>query len=85
MPRHVRRFIDCDTANTIVSSLKGARLDYCNALFYGTAANIAQLQRLKNTLARVVIMTRRRNHHISPVLSFLGATGYRCHRELNSS
>jgi len=41
--RHVRR----DTANTIASSLIGARLDYCNALLYGTSAsNIAKLYRL---------------------------------------
>jgi len=43
----------------------------CNALLYETsAANIAKLQRLQNTLAQVVTMTRRHDH-ISPVLSSL--------------
>jgi len=38
--------------SVVASSLIGARLDYCNALLYETsAANIAKLQRLQNTLA----------------------------------
>jgi len=45
--------------------------DYCNALLYRTsAANIAKLLRLQNTLTRAVTLTRRRDH-ISPVLSSL--------------
>jgi len=39
------------------------RLDYCNAVLYGTSsANIDKLQRLQNMLARVVTNTRRRDH-----------------------
>jgi len=76
--RHIHQFIGRDTANTIASSLIGACLDYCNALFYETSsANIAKLQRLQNTFARVVTVTHRCDH-ISPVLSSLD-------RELNSS
>jgi len=47
------------------------RLDYCNAVLYGTSsANIDKLQRLQNSLARVVTNTRRRDH-ITPVLADL--------------
>ena len=47
------------------------RFDYCNAVLYGTSsANTDKLQRLQNTLARVVTNTRRRDH-ITPVLADL--------------
>jgi len=43
------------------------RFDYCNAVLYGaSSANIDKLQRLQNTLARVVTNTLRRDH-ITPV------------------
>ena len=43
------------------------RHDYCNAVLYGTSsANIDKLQRLQNSLARVVTNTCRHNH-ITPV------------------
>src|SRR5258706_10961605 len=35
--RHVRKYISENTAKTIASSLVGARLDYCNAVLYGTS------------------------------------------------
>ena len=49
----------------------GARIDYCNSILYGTsAANLNKLQRVINTLARVVSGTRKRDH-ITPVLADL--------------
>ena len=48
-----------------------ARLDYCNAVLYGTSkSNIQKLQRLQNSLARVVTGTRR-SDRIQPVLARL--------------
>src|SRR5258706_100910 len=45
--RHVRKYISENTAKTIASSLVGTRLDYCNAVLYGTArTNIDKLQRV---------------------------------------
>ena len=53
------------------SSVVGARLDYCNAVLYGTSeANIAKLQRVQNALARIVKRTSRYDH-IMPVLADL--------------
>ena len=47
------------------------RLDYCNSLLYSTSnSNINKLQRLQNSLARIVTGTRRREH-ITPALARL--------------
>ena len=44
-----------DAANTVACSMVSSRLDYCNAVLYGvTGHNISLLQRVQNTLARVV-------------------------------
>jgi len=65
--RHIRPMLDKTVANTIACSIVSTRLDYCNALLYNTSAkNIQRLQRVQNTLARVVAGTKRRDH-IRPV------------------
>ena len=54
-------------ANALVSS----RLDYCNSLLFGvTKANVTKLQRVQNSLARV-IMDVSKYDHITPVLKSL--------------
>jgi hypothetical protein len=69
--RHVRKYVSEDIAKSIATSLVGARLDYCNAVFYGTSRNnIDKLQRVQNTLARVV-KQRSKHDHITPLLSEL--------------
>jgi hypothetical protein len=53
--RYVRQLIDKDMANTLSCSIVSSRLDYCNALLYGmTQKNFNSLQRVQNSLARVV-------------------------------
>ena len=53
--RYIRRLIDQDTANTLACSIVASRLDYCNAVLYGvTDRNYKRLQRVQNSLARVV-------------------------------
>jgi len=53
--RHIRRLIDRETANTLACSIVATRLDYCNSVLSGiTAKNITRLQRVQNSLARVV-------------------------------
>jgi len=55
-PRHIRPLITADAAKMIASCIVGARLDYCNSLLFGTTArNLDHLQRVHNTLARVVL------------------------------
>jgi hypothetical protein len=66
--RHIRPMLDKTVANTVACSIVSTRLDYCNSLLYGASAhNIQRLQRVQNTLARVVTGTKRRDH-IRPVL-----------------
>ena len=69
--RHVRECIDEETARTVASAIVGARLDYCNSVLHGTTiSNINKIQRVINTLARVVTGTGKRDH-ITPVLEKL--------------
>ena len=69
--RHIRKLLPVDAAKTVACTMVAGRLDYCNAVLYGTSsANIDKLQRLQNSLARVVTNTRRRDH-ITPVLADL--------------
>ena len=65
--RDIRPF-NRSVANTMACSIISTRLDYCNSLLYGTSVNnINRLQRIQNTLARVVSGTKKRDH-ITPVL-----------------
>jgi len=69
--RHIRKLLPDDAAKSVACAMVAGRLDYCNAVLYGTSsANIDKLQRLQNMLARVVTNTRRRDH-ITPVLADL--------------
>jgi len=69
--RHIRRLVTVDVAKTLACSIVGARLDYCNSLLNGTSnKNIAILQRLQNSLARVVLQMPR-SAHTTPLLQSL--------------
>ena len=60
-----------DTACTVASAIVGSRLDYYNAILVGIfEANLNKLKCVQNTLARVVMGTRRHDH-VSPVLADL--------------
>ena len=51
----MRTVLTDDLAQTVACSIVGSRLDYCNAILYGTsAATLDVLQRAQNNLARVV-------------------------------
>ena len=66
--RRVRDSLPDDVAKTVASSIVTSRLDYCNSLYYNmSSANVAKLQRVQNTLARVVLR-QRKSDHISPSL-----------------
>jgi len=55
----------------IACAMVTGRLDYCNAVLYGSSfMNINKFQCVQNTLARVVSKTHRRDH-ITPVLANL--------------
>lgn len=53
--RRIRPFLDIDTAKSIGTAIIGSRLDYANSVLNGAPQrNIHRLQRVQNTLARVV-------------------------------
>ena len=56
--RHIRPLITKEMANVAACSILCSRLNYCNSVLYGmigiTAHNIGRLQRVQNSLARVV-------------------------------
>ena len=60
-----------EACKTVAAAIVGSRLDYCNSLLAGTSvSNLARLQLVQNTLARVVAQ-KPRFCHITPVLADL--------------
>jgi len=54
--RHIRSVLSDDMAKSVAVSLVSSRLDYTNSLLFGTSAsNLHKLQRVQNTLAKIVL------------------------------
>jgi hypothetical protein len=54
--RYIRPCLTLDMARSVAVAIVQSRLDYCNSLFFGTSQhNIRKLQRIQNTLARIVV------------------------------
>ena len=69
--RHIRASLNTEASKTIAAAIVGSRLYFCNSLLAGTSvSNLARLQRVQNTLTRVVAQ-KPRFCHITPVLSDL--------------
>jgi hypothetical protein len=69
--RQIRSALTQETARSVASAIVSTRLDYCNSLLYKTTAkNISKLQRIQNSLARVVT-GHRKHEHIKPILKKL--------------
>jgi hypothetical protein len=61
--RHIRKLLTDDVARTLACSIVATRLDYCNSLLHGASSgNIAKLQRVQNSLARVVLQAPKLTH-----------------------
>lgn len=61
--RHIRPNLTTDMAKTVAVSLVGSRLDYANSVLVGTlTSNINRLQRVQNTIARVVTLQKKHDH-----------------------
>lgn len=70
--RQIRSSLDKNSATVLANALVSSKLDYCNSLFYGLpASSLDRFQRVQNALARVVIPSVKRHHHISPTLQKL--------------
>jgi len=60
-----------DIAKTLASSIVSSRLDYCNAVLYGTPnLTTSKLHKVQNCLARVMLQ-RRKFCHAQPLLKSL--------------
>ena len=77
--RHSTIFGPCGTwssltdemAQTVACAVNQSRLDYCNSLYVGMSeANLAKLQRVQNSIARVVTSARKHDL-ITPILNQL--------------
>lgn len=67
----IRPLITEGACKTLICALVTSRLDYANALLYGVNSNeLAKLQKIQNTAARITTRTKRREH-ITPVLKTL--------------
>lgn len=70
--RQVRSSLDTNSAIILANSLVSSKLDYCNSLYYGLpAVSLDRLQKVQNSLARVIDPSVRRHHHITPTLKKL--------------
>ena len=64
----VRPYLSQSAAARLVAAMVISRLDYCNSVFTGLPADqIARLQRVQNSAARLVLKKRRRDH-VTPLL-----------------
>ena len=74
--RQVRSSLDKNSAIILANSLVSSKLDYCNSLYYNLpAVSLDRLQKVQNALARVVVPSVRRHHHITPTLKTLHWNG----------
>ena len=55
--RHIRSSINLETAKSVANAIVSSRLDYANSLFGISGSNMLKLQRVQNSLARVVLAT----------------------------
>src|SRR6188508_2778687 len=70
--RQIRPSLNTNSAKLLANALVSTKLDYCNSLFYNLpSTSINRLQHVQNSLARVVIPSVRRCHHIYPILAKL--------------
>jgi len=64
--RHLRNTLDTHTASLIGHALVSSRLDYANSVLYGSSmSTISKLQRIQNTLARIVLQADYQTHSAS--------------------
>ena len=69
--RRIRHLFPLSTATALANSLVSSKLDYCNSLYSGISqTNLNKLQRIQNSLARVITNTSK-YQHITPTLKKL--------------
>ena len=69
--RRIRHLLPLSAATALANSIVSSKLDYCNALYSGISqSNLNKLQRIQNSLARVITNTSK-YQHIPPTLKKL--------------
>src|SRR3989441_868245 len=67
--RQIRPSLDLNSSIQLANALVSSKLDYCNSLFYGLPdTSIKRLQRVQNSLARVIFPSLKRPDHLTPAL-----------------
>jgi hypothetical protein len=67
--RQIRSSLDAKSTALLAHALVTSKLDYCNSLFFNLpSTSICRIQRIQNSLARVVVPNTKRSDHISPIL-----------------
>ena len=70
--RQIRSVLDTNTAIILANTLVSSKLDYCNSLFFNLPdSSINRLQRIQNSLARIVMPFVKRFDHVTPALQKL--------------
>ena len=65
---HIRKYLPPHPLKRLVNALVISHVDYCNSLLCGLSSNeLAELQIIQNTAARLIVGARRFNH-IMPIL-----------------
>ena len=61
--RRIRHLLPLSAATALANSLVSSKLDYCNSLYSGISqSNLNKLQRIQNSLARVITNTSKYQH-----------------------
>ena len=69
--RRIRHLLSLSAATALANSLVSSKLDYCNSLYSDISqVNLNKLQRIQNSLARVITNTSK-YQHITPILKKL--------------
>ena len=64
----LRKYLDPDSTHKLIQAFVISRLDNCNSLLYGLPQkDINKLQRIQNMAARLIFLTKKRDH-ITPIL-----------------
>ena len=67
----IRQYLSSDASTNLIHAFISSRLDYCNSLHFALQdTDIQRLQKVQNTAARILTLTRKYDH-ITPILQQL--------------
>ena len=65
--RHIRKYLDQESAETLVCAFITSKIDYCNGLLFGLPeSQTMKLQRIQNACARLVCNSSKCCHITPP-------------------